>query len=281
MREQWPGRFWGDWKGRLGQLLLHSAWHPLYLKLVHPHFTSDRYRLWVESEQAPGERGHTRQPLISLILPVHNPQRNWLEAAVASVLDQTYGCWQLGVCDDASEQDGVAGYFTVLMSTEPRIRFVHSGEHLGISGALNRAGELARGEYTGFRDQDDVLAPHALGCVAQAVQDSEPDLLYSDEDYLDSQGRRIQPIFKPAFSPDLLRCGMYLGHLLVARTATLRELRWFRAGFDGSQDYDLTLRLAARRPRSGTFRGYSITGGSIRIRQLWTPPLNPIRKPPD
>jgi len=243
---QWPGRFLGDWKGRLGQLLLHSALHPLYLKLVNPHFTADRYRLWVESEQAPGERKRTRQSLISLILPVHNPQRDWLEAAVASVLGQTYGCWQLCVCDDASELDWVARYSTALMATEPRIRFVSSSERLGISGALNRASELASGEYTGFLDQDDVLAPHALDCVAQAVQDSEADLVYSDEDYLDNQGRRVQPIFKPAFSPDLLRCGMYLGHLLVVRTATLRELGGFRAGCDGSQDYDLALRLAGR-----------------------------------
>lgn len=243
---QWPGRFLGDWKGRLGQLLLHSPLHPLYLKLVNPHFTADRYRLWVESEPAPGERRHARQPLISLVLPVHNPRQDWLEAAVASVLGQTYGCWQLCVCDDASTQDWVAAYFTSLNATEPRIRFVRSGERLNIAGALNRAGELASGEYAGFLDQDDVLAPHALDGVAQAVQDAQPDLLYSDEDYLDSHGRRVQPIFKPAFSPDLLRCGMYFGHLLVVRTAMLRELGWFRAGYDGSQDYDLALRLATR-----------------------------------
>jgi GT2 family glycosyltransferase len=243
---QWPGRFLGDWKGRLGQLLLHSPLHPLYLKLVHPHLAADRYRQWVESEPPPGERMRIRQPLISLILPVHNPQRNWLEAAVASVLGQTYGCWQLCVCDDASTQDWVSTYFTALVSTEPRIRLVRSGERLGIAGALNRACELASGEYTGFLDQDDVLAPHALDCVAQAVQDAKADLLYSDEDYLDHQGRRVQPIFKPAFSPDLLRCGMYLGHLLVVRRQTLRELGGFRAGYDGSQDYDLALRLTAR-----------------------------------
>ena len=243
---QWPGRFLGDWKGRLGQLLLHSPLHPLYLKLVNPHFTADRYRFWVESERAPGEWKRTREPLISVILPVHNPQRQWLEAAVASVLGQTYGCWQLCVCDDASAQGWVAEYFTALSATEPRIRFVRSSEPLGIACALNRAGQLASGEYTGFLDQDDLLAPYALDCVAQAIQDSRPDLLYSDEDYLDREGRRVQPIFKPAFSPDLLRCGMYLGHLLVVRASTLRELGWFRAGFDGSQDYDLALRLAAR-----------------------------------
>lgn len=243
---QWPGRFFGDWKGRLGQLLLHSRLHPIYLKLLHPHYTVDRYRRWVESEPSPAGKSRARQPLISVILPVYNPNREWLEAAVASMRGQTYGCWQLCVCDDASAQDWVAEYFTALMSAEPRIRFVSAGGHLGISATLNAAGALASGEYTGFLDQDDVLAAHALECVAQAVENSPADLLYSDEDYLNIQGRRVQPIFKPAFSPDLLRCGMYLGHMLVVRTAMLRELGWFRTAYDGSQDYDLALRLADR-----------------------------------
>ena len=90
-------------------------------------------------------------------------------------------------------------------------------------------------------------------------------MLYSDEDYLDNQGRRVQPIFKPAFSPDLLRCGMYLGHLLVVRTAKLRELGWFRAGYDGSQDYDLALRLAARTAAIRHIPRVLYHGGSTRI----------------
>ena len=240
---QLPGRLFGDWKGRLGHLLLRSPLHPLYLKLVNPHAAVDRYQLWVESERPPVERNLIRKPLISVILPVCNPQRDWLEQAVASLLRQTYGCWQLCVCDDASEQPWVAEYFDTQSSTEPRIRFVRSAGRLGISGASNRAGELATGEYAGFLDQDDVLAPHALYCVAEAAQDQQPDLIYSDEDYLDSHGRRVQPIFKPAFSPDLLRCGMYLGHLLVVRMAKLQELNWLRSAYDGSQDYDLALRL--------------------------------------
>ena len=151
-------------------MLLHSPFHPLYLKLVNPHFTADRYRLWVESERAPVGRSRTRQPLISLILPVHNPQRDWLEAAVASVLGQTYGCWQLCVCDDASAQDWVAEYFHGAECRASRASgSCAPASALGISGALNRAGELAGGEYTGFLDQDDVLAPHALDCVAEAV----------------------------------------------------------------------------------------------------------------
>lgn len=251
---QWPGRFLGDWKGRLGQLLLHSRLHPIYLKLVNPHSTEDRYRLWVESERVPAERTLPRQPLISIILPVHNPRHEWLEAAVASVRQQTYGCWQLCVCDDASADAWVARYFQDLSTSERRIRFTAVADHAGISGALNRAIDLASGEYAGFLDQDDVLAPHALGCVAEATADSSADLVYSDEDYLDALGQRVQPIFKPAFSPDLLRCGMYIGHLLVVRLALLRELGGFRSQCDGSQDYDLALRIAQARPRPGSIR---------------------------
>jgi O-antigen biosynthesis protein len=251
---QWPGRFLGDWKGRLGQLLLHSPLHPLYLKLVRPHLAEDRYAQWVETESPPAPRKLSRTPLMSLILPARNPRRDWLEAAVSSVLGQTYGCWQLCVCDDASEP-WVSEYFTALSAAEPRLRFIRSEDRLGIAGALNLAGQSADGEYSGFLDQDDLLAPHALECIAAALQDGPADLLYSDEDYLDETGRRVQPIFKPAFSPDLLRCGMYMGHLLVVRTARLQELGGFRMGFDGSQDYDLALRLAGVcRPEPGTIR---------------------------
>ena len=239
---QWPGRVLLDWKGRLGQLLLHSPLHPLYLKLVNPQMAADRYRLWVERERRPAEQRLAREPLLSLVLPVHDPRRDWLEAAVESVRKQTYGCWQLCVCDDASEKDWTGDYFAGLQ--DPRIRFVRSAKRLGIAGTSNRAGELTDGEYTGFLDQDDILAPYALYCVAEAVQDGNADLIYSDEDYLDGHGRRVRPIFKPAFSPDLLRCGMYLGHLLVVRTTRLRELGGFRTEYDGSQDYDLALRLA-------------------------------------
>src|SRR5262249_38789743 len=92
---QWPRRAFGGWKGRLGHLLLHSPWHPLYLKLVNPRSTVERYRLWVESEQPPAGRELAREPLISVLLPVSNPRRDWLEAALSSLSRQTYGCWQL------------------------------------------------------------------------------------------------------------------------------------------------------------------------------------------
>ncbi len=237
-----PGRLLLNWKGRLGQFILRSPLRPFHLRLVPPRTAAKRYQLWVELEQRPARLAHARQPLLSIVIPVRNPRREWLEAAVNSVLEQTYTHWELCVCGDASASLWAAEYLAGKAASDPRIRFVRSEESLGISGTLNRAGQLARGEYVGFLNQDDTLAPFTLDCVAEAVQDGRPDLLYSDEDCMDEAGCRVQPIFKPAFSPDLLRCCMYIGHFLVVRKEKLDQVGWFRPAFDGSQDYDLALR---------------------------------------
>jgi len=241
-----PGRFFLDWRGRLGQLFLHSRLHPLYLKAVRPAAAVKHYQLWVEREQPPVERPLEHRPLFSIVLPVRNPREEWLEAAVESVKSQTYANWQLCVCDDASEEPWVQEYFCAQAGSGLRIAFTRSSTQLGISGATNRAGELAEGDYAGFLDQDDLLAPWALYCCAEALQQGPADLLYTDEDCIAGDGNRVQPVFKPAFSPDLLRSCMYMGHFLMVRRERLQELGWLRSAYDGSQDYDLALRVTER-----------------------------------
>jgi O-antigen biosynthesis protein len=236
-------KLFAEIKARLGQWLLHSRFHPLYLRLVKTTPAGEIYRDWLAQEPVSAVRPLAHSPLISVILPVHNPRRDWLEAAVESVTAQTYPHWQLCVCDDASQESWLAEYFTARAAADTRIRFVRAAANLGISGASNQAAALATGEYAAFLDQDDLLAPAALYAIAEAVENRPADLLYSDHDNLDAAGCRVQPVFKPAFSPDLLRGFMYMCHLLVVRTQAFRALGGFRSGYDGSQDYDLALRL--------------------------------------
>jgi O-antigen biosynthesis protein len=249
---RWPGRVLNNWRGRVGKALLHSPLHPVYLKLARPAAAIDQYQLWIEQENASVPEAEcfrerrpqsNRTPLISIVMPVHNPRLEWLHDAVGSVLAQSYGCWELCVCDDASNNGQVVEFLSQTAATDPRIRFVRSEENLGIAGASNRAAELARGEYVGFLDQDDLLAAHALYFVAAAAQEGDPDLIYSDEDRLGPDSRRREPIFKPAWSPDLLLNCMYLGHFLVVKRSRLEALAGLRPAFDGSQDYDLALRI--------------------------------------
>lgn len=236
------------WKAKAGQALLHTPFHGFYLKTRGEDAS---YALWVDREVASrpnAEWYHNRveefsyRPVFSILLPVHEAPQEWLEQAVQSVLNQTYPLWELCVCDDASESR-VREYFSKITRDEKRVRFVHSAEHLGIAGALNRARSLATGDYFAFLDQDDVLSPFALHYIAESLQQGSVDLLYTDEDYIDEEQRRLRPIFKPDWSPDLLFSCMYMGHLLVVSRQSMDAVGGLRPDFDGAQDYDLALRI--------------------------------------
>ena len=252
---RWPGRFLLDWKGRLGQLLLRSPLHPLYRRLAGPPASLAEYGAWLDRERAgmmPPDwftervRGFLYRPLISIILPVYNPRREWLHAALESVLAQTYPCWELCICDDGSAEPWVCDYLSGRAAADPRLHFIRNDVNRGISAASNRAAELSSGEYVAFLDQDDLLPPYAIHYVVAALQSGAPELIYSDEDRLDENGRRVEPVFKPAWSPDLLLSGMYMGHFLVVRRSAADQAGWLRSACDGAQDYDLALRIADR-----------------------------------
>jgi GT2 family glycosyltransferase len=235
------GRAFSILRGRSEQLLLDSPLHPIFAKRLRRECDKE-YRLWVELEQPLKQPWLRRSPLISVVVALHDPRREWLEAAVQSVLDQTYDRWELCVCGDASTEGWAAEFLARKSAGDHRIRFVQARGRLGIAEALNRAGESAGGEYVGFLGQDDVLSPHALHAAVGTLETGPAEVLYTDEDHLTRDGLRVEPVFKPAFSPDLLHCCMYMSHFLVVRREKLDEIGWFRAGYDGGHDYDLALR---------------------------------------
>jgi len=181
------------------------------------------------------------QPFISIIMPVYNVDAKWLDKAIQSVKRQVYPKWELCIVDDCSTKEETLRYLRSL--NHPQIKIEFSTINLNISGASNKAAALASGEYFTLLDNDDALMPNALYEVVAALQDERFDLLYSDEDKIDSEGNRKTPLYKPDWSPDLLRSQMYLGHLLVFRRELFERVGGFRVGYDGAQDYDLVLRM--------------------------------------
>ncbi|MFZ0181043.1 MAG: glycosyltransferase [Candidatus Dormiibacterota bacterium] len=181
-------------------------------------------------------------PVISLIMPVHNPERGWLEAAIESVLDQVYPHLELCIADDASTEPHVRPVLDSA-AADPRVRIVYRDQQGGIAAASNSAMDLASGEFVAFIDNDDVLRPHALYSMAAYVREHpDADLVYSDEDKLLPDGSFGAPTFKPDFSPDRLLAENYINHFTIVRRTTAKAVGGFREGFDGSQDHDLMLR---------------------------------------
>jgi GT2 family glycosyltransferase len=181
-------------------------------------------------------------PVISVVVPVYNPPAEYLEAMIASVRVQTYPHWELCLAD-ASTHPHVRPILEKHREQDPRVKVAYLAKNDGIVGNSNAAITLAQGEFLALLDHDDTLAPFALFEVAQAILRSpDADFLYSDEDKLDSQGRRVLPYFKPGWSPDTLRTHNYICHLAVLRRSLVIKIGGFRPGYDGSQDHDLLLR---------------------------------------
>ncbi len=139
-----------------------------------------------------------------------------------------------------------AKYWRREAQVEPRIKLVFREENGNISAASNSALALATGDFLVLLDHDDILAPHALAIIADAInRHPDADVLYSDEDKLNARGHRYGAYFKPDWNPELLYGQNFISHLGVYRSSLVRALGGFRLGFEGSQDYDLALRATA------------------------------------
>ncbi len=187
------------------------------------------------------------RPLISIILPVYNSDLKFLDQAIRSVRRQIYENWEVCVADDASTDLQIKPFLEKLTREDHRIKVLFRERNGHISACSNSALSLARGDWCAFLDQDDELAENALAAVAcEIAQNPDTAIVYSDEDFLDANGARSNPFFKPDWNPELFLAQNYLNHLGVYRTSLLRGVGGFREGFEGSQDYDIALRCVAR-----------------------------------
>ncbi|MCE2855993.1 MAG: glycosyltransferase [Ilumatobacteraceae bacterium] len=176
--------------------------------------------------------------------PVYNTGKRVLEECIASVLDQTESDWELCLVDDCSTDPGVRKVLQRAAALDRRIRVHFRSSNGGIVAASNDGLGMALGRYVGLLDHDDVLEPDALEEVFAALT-VKPDIdyLYTDEDLLGEDGKTREAFRKPDWSPERFRNQMYVCHFSVIKRELLEAVGGFRPGFDGSQDYDLMLRV--------------------------------------
>ena len=216
------------------------------------------YQKWFEQHRVSAEqlasmrdemRAFASQPLVSILTPVFDTPVPWLRDALDSVLAQVYENWELVLIDDGSTAPNLLAALPALAGRDRRIRLVRLESHQGISAALNKGLHIAEGSWLTFLDHDDVLEPDALFQNVKLLQENPGlDLIYSDEDKLTEAGFD-SPILKPDWSPDFFLSCNYLCHMIFLRRDLVREVGGFQPQFDGSQDYDLLLRVSERTNR--------------------------------
>ena len=211
----------------------------------------DNYtRWWFEKETKSASESVTQfayQPLISIIMPVYNAPLGVLSQAIGSVTHQTYTNWELCIADDCSTNTSTRLYLKALRNKKIKTVFLEKNHN--ISGASNHAMTLATGEYIGLLDNDDVLEADALYQIVKRINQTQADLIYSDEDFIDTLDELESPHFKPDFSPDLFLSHNYITHFSVFKKELFDQVGGFRSQFDGAQDYDLLLRISEKAKR--------------------------------
>jgi O-antigen biosynthesis protein len=186
-------------------------------------------------------------PRFSILTPVYETPADVLRSMLRSVRRQRFRDWELCLVDDASSESRVAAKLEAAQAKDPRIRVTRREDNGGIVATSNDALEMARGEFLVLLDHDDKLHPDALTLVAEAL-DANPsaDYLFTDEDKINRAGLHSGPFCKPDWSPERMRTQMYTCHLSVLRRALVEEVGGFDPEFEGSQDWDLILRVTER-----------------------------------
>lgn len=187
---------------------------------------------------------------ISVLMPVYNTPPDVLDAAIRSVMCQTYAGWELCVCDDGSTSPQTLRALEKFRGIDARLKVCQSPARLNIAGATNAAAEFATGDFVTFLDHDDTLEIDALETVAAEIRaNPDADVFYSDEDKIEPDGSYSEPYMKPDWSPEHLQSVMYILHLFALRKSLFLELDGLRSAYSGAQDYDLALRATDRARR--------------------------------
>ena len=184
------------------------------------------------------------QPKISIIVATFNTKDRYLKDMIDTVVQQTYSNWELCIADGSSS-DCVKKYIEKNYQLGDKLKYVKLDQNYGIAGNMNRALELATGDYVGLYDHDDFLELDCFYETVKRLQDKPYDFIYTDEDkYLDSTKRFVDPHFKSDFNLDLLCNVNYICHFLCVKKTLLDQVGVLRKEFDGAQDFDFVLRLS-------------------------------------
>ena len=183
-------------------------------------------------------------PKISIIVATFNTKETYLKDMIDTVKNQSYSNWELCIADGSTTND-VEKFIKTNYDFGSKLKFIKLDQNYGIAGNMNKALELATGDYVGLYDHDDFLELDCFYEMVKNLQEKRYDFIYTDEDkYLDNSKKFMDPHFKSDFNLDLLRNVNYICHFLCVKKSLIDKVGNFRKEFDGAQDFDFVLRLA-------------------------------------
>jgi glycosyltransferase involved in cell wall biosynthesis/2-polyprenyl-3-methyl-5-hydroxy-6-metoxy-1,4-benzoquinol methylase len=239
-----------------GKILVNDGFqvfHSSFKGYLHKNKKLNHYQLWIEKNETGQEdirqfkkelHNFSYHPKISIVLPVWNTDEIWLRLAIESVISQIYNNWELCIVDGGSTKSHIQRVLNEYARRDSRINVKFLPENKGIAGNSNESLSLATGDFIGFLDHDDELSPYCFYEMVKLLNFKKNiDVIYTDNDKIDESGQRKDPFFKFDFSLPALLSTNYPFHFFLCRRSMVDAVGGLRYGFEGSQDYDLILRV--------------------------------------
>lgn len=203
-----------------------------------------KYEIKPEEIEAQRTEHFSYEPQFSIVIPLFNTRPKFLKEMIDSVRNQTYSNWELCLADGTGEKSPLIPILKEYAAKDSRIRYEVLKENKGISENTNAAIRMAKGDFIVLADHDDIVPANALYECAKALnEDTSIDVIYSDEDKVDMNGKKyFEPHFKSDFNIDLLCSMNYICHLFVVKKELMEQVGMLRSEFDGAQDHDFILR---------------------------------------
>lgn len=227
-----------------------SSWHARTLSADrdgrYEEWFLEHHRSSVRDFELQRMRDFKIKPSYSIIVPLYKTPINYFHEMVDSVLNQTYGNFELILVNASPEDKRLAAAVDEVCARDSRIKVKNLAANEGITLNTNEGIKMASGDFVAFFDHDDVIEPDLLYWYTVGINDyPETDLLYCDEDKLE-EDHYVAPHFKPDWNPDLLTGCNYVTHMLTVRKAILDTLELPGKEFDGAQDYNMTFRVSEK-----------------------------------
>lgn len=191
--------------------------------------------------------------LVSVIIASYN-RSNYLRQAIASVVAQTYRPIELIVVDDGSTEplESVVHEFV----TDDALQLVYiRQENSGPASARNHGLKVARGEFIGFLDSDDLWFPEMLSSsVDFLLTHHETDIVCGGWDMIDEAGKASTGVFLPSglqkiidadFTKALILKNLFPIHSVLTRRECFDRCGKFNVNLTAYEDWELWVRMAA------------------------------------
>ncbi len=194
----------------------------------------------------------TVTPRVTVVMTSYNHEV-YLSEAIESVLNQSFGDFELIIIDDASA-DNSKQIIKNYANQDPRIKAVYHSENQGIAETLNEALDSAKGQYIAIATSDDVWLCDKLEKQLEVLNRNDNFIVWSDTYIVDSKGKDTGLLWSERYKTSQKKTSgniffeLLRGNFICPQTLILKKDIAERIGFDNkityAVDYKFLINLA-------------------------------------